>query len=60
MSEYVVVKAPTGGSGEDFICLWLNGNSAMGRELVSTYSEFDELYFVFRLVELTANGAVVE
>ena len=63
VTEYIVVKAPSGGSGEEFMRLWLNGNSAMGRELVCTYSEWDELYFVFRLVAITAaggEGAVVE
>ena len=59
MNEYIVVKAPSGGSGEEFVRLWLNGNSAMGRELVCTYCEWDELYFVFRLVGVTASAGVL-
>ena len=57
VTEYVVVNAQSGGSGEEFIRLWLNGNSAVGRELVCTYSEWDELYFVFHLVAITADGS---
>ncbi len=63
VTEYIVIKAPDGGSGADYVRLWLNRNSAVGRVLICTYSERDELYFVFRLVTITTprgEGSVVE
>ena len=48
MTEYIVVKAPSGRPSEDYMQIWLNGNDAMGRELVCTYFDGRDLYFVFR------------
>ena len=55
MTEYIVVGAPSGELGEEFMRLWLNGNSAIGREFICTYRcRANELYFVFRPVDNAA------
>ena len=55
MTEYIVVGAPSGELGEEFMRLWLNGNSALGREFICTYRcRTNELYFVFRPVDNAA------
>ena len=55
MTEYIVVGAPSGELGEEFMRLWLNGNSAVGREFICTYRcRVNELYFVFRPVDNAA------
>ncbi len=59
MAEYIIVKAPHGRPGEDYMQIWLNGNDAVGRELVCTYFDGRDLYFVFRLVDSTAAAGVL-